>query len=204
MYAPKDFRNDDEVAVKEFIRQNSFGILVSQSEGKLWATHIPMLLADGDKKLSGHLAKGNKQWREFKNRAEVMAIFSGPHAYVSSSWYDHENVPTWNYISCHVYGNIRIIEGDELHQSLKTLVDKYEKNSECPISMEKFTPSFLTHELQGIVGFEIAITKIETAFKLSQNRDDKNYKEIISQLEKRKDENSKEVALAMKTNRKIN
>ena len=202
MYVPKDFRNDDEVVVKDFIRNNSFGTLVSQLEGKLWATHVPMLLTESDKKLVGHVAKGNKQWREFKSGTEVMAIFAGPHAYISSSWYDHENVPTWNYIACHVYGSIRIIESDELYQSLKMLVDKYEKNSAEPIAMEKFTPSFLKHELQGVVGFEIEITKIESSFKLSQNRDDKNHEAIISQLEKNKDENSKEIALAMKSNRK--
>ncbi len=202
MYTPKDFRNGDEAVVKDFIRKNSFGILVSQSDGKLWATHIPMILSGDDKKLSGHVAKGNKQWKDFKNGSEVMAIFSGPHSYISSSWYDHENVPTWNYIACHVYGNIRIIEGDELYQSLKVLVDKYEKNSAQPIAVEKFTPSFLKHELQGIVGFEIEITKMESSFKLSQNRDDKNHEAIISHLEKNKDENSREIALAMKSNRK--
>ena len=202
MYIPKDFRNDDETVVKDFIRKNSFGTLVSHAEGKLWATHIPMLLTEDGKKLTGHVAKGNKQWKEFKSGTEVMAIFAGPHAYVSSSWYDHENVPTWNYIACHVYGNIRIIEGDELYQSLKMLVDKYEKNSTKPIAMEKFTPSFLKHEIQGVVGFEITITKIEPSFKLSQNRDDKNHEAIISQLEKNKDDNSKEIALAMKSNRK--
>ena len=131
-----------------------------------------------------------------------MAIFACPHTYISSSWYDHENVHTWNYIACHVYGNIRTIEGDELYQSMKMLVDKYEKPSDNPISMEKFTPSFLKHELQGVVGFEIEITKIESSFKLSQNRDDKNHEAIIAQLENCNDENSKQIALAMKSNRK--
>ena len=198
MYVPKDFRNPDEAVAHEFIRENSFGILVSTLENKLWATHIPMMLAPDNKKLSGHVARGNKQWKEFQNGTEVMAIFSGPHTYVSSSWYDHENVPTWNYIAVHVYGTIRIIEGDELYQSIKVLVDKYEKHSEKPISMEKFTPSFLKHELQGLVGLEIEISKIESAYKLSQNRDDKNYKVIINELEKREDAGSKDVASIMK------
>ncbi|GHM98773.1 protease synthase and sporulation protein PAI 2 [Cytophagales bacterium WSM2-2] len=203
MYIPKDFRNTDEAIAKDFIRQHSFGILVSQVEGKLWATHTPMLLTENDTKLSGHIAKGNKQWKEF-NGTEVLAIFSGAHSYVSSSWYDHENVPTWNYLITHVYGNVRIIEGEELYQSLKQLVDKYEKKSERPVAMEKFSPDFLKHEIQGVVGFEIKISRIESAQKLSQNRNDRDYHSIITHLEKNGDENSTGIASAMKNNRKLN
>jgi len=198
MYVPKDFRNPDETVAKQFIRNNGFGILVNVVDNQIAATHIPMVLTSDEKKLSGHLAKGNKQWKGFQNGSDVLAIFSGPHTYISSSWYDHENVPTWNYIAVHVYGTIRIIEGEELYQSIKVLVDKYEKHSANPISMEKFTPSFLKHELQGLVGFEIEISKIESAYKLSQNRDEKNYKAIINELEKRGDAGSKEVAEEMK------
>ncbi|MFM8744850.1 MAG: FMN-binding negative transcriptional regulator [Cytophagales bacterium] len=203
MYVTKTNRNENTEELLEFIRQNGFGILVSQVEGKPWATHIPMHLSPDGKKLTSHIARGNPQWRSWNNTTEVLAIFQGPHAYVSSSWYDHENVPTWNYIAVHVYGTIRLIEGDELVQSLKHLVDKYEKASSHPVTVEGMSAKFLQNEIRAIVAFEITINRLEAAYKLSQNRDDKNYKEIVHQLEERGDADSVKVAEQMKRRRSI-
>jgi transcriptional regulator len=197
MYIPKVHRNTDDAEIKAFIQRHGFAILINQTNGKLWGTHIPLQLADGNK-LHGHISKGNPQWKNFANGEEVLAIFSGPHAYISSSWYDHENVPTWNYIAVHVYGTIRVIEGEELYASLKHLVDKYEQHSEHPVSMEKMDPEYVQKHLNALVGFEISITQIEAAYKLSQNRDRKNHVAIVEQLEKRNDPESCLVAEAMK------
>ena len=198
MYVPKQFRNNDASAIADFIRHHGFGILVSQSDNRMVATHIPLELSEDETKLRGHIARANPQWKNFANSAEVMVIFPGPHAYVSSSWYDHENVPTWNYIAVHVYGKIQIIEGDELYSALKKLVDKYETTSEYPVSVEKMSPEYVRQSIKGLVGFEIEITSIEAAYKLSQNRDRKNYANIINELEKRGDHESKSVASEMK------
>jgi transcriptional regulator len=202
MYIPKHFVNNNSAEVKDFIRNNAFGILVSQSAGKILATHIPLELSDDGTKLSGHLSRGNAQWKDFQNNEEVLAIFSGAHTYISSSWYNHENVPTWNYTAAHVYGNIEIIDGEKLYSSLKQLVDKYEKNSTKPVSVEKLSPDYLKRAMQGIVGFEISITKMEASFKLSQNRDEINYNNIVHELEKREDDQSSQVAQTMKNNSK--
>jgi len=198
MYVPKQFRNNDGSTINDFIRHHGFGILVSQSDNKMVATHIPLELSADEAKLTGHIAKANPQWKNFQSNSEVMVIFPGPHAYVSSSWYDHENVPTWNYIAVHVYGKIEIIEGEQLLECLKHLVDKYETGSEHPVSVEKMSPEYVRKSIQGLVGFEITITSIEAAYKLSQNRDRKNYINIISELEKRGDHSSHEVADEMK------
>lgn len=198
MFIPTHFRNTNVAEVKEFLRQHSFGILVSHTGEKLWGSHIPLELTSDEKFLHGHISKGNSQWKNFRNDDEVMAIFTGPHTYVSSSWYDHENVPTWNYIAIHVYGKVRLIEGEELFLSLKNLMDKYEKDSRHPVSMESMSPEYLQKSILGLVGFEIAITNIEAAYKLSQNRDAKNYASIIHELEKRKDYDSHLVADQMK------
>ena len=200
MYTPKHFVNNNTTEVKDFIGQNSFGILVSHAEGKSIATHIPLELSDDSTKLVGHISRANKQWKSFQSDTEVLAIFSGPHAYISSSWYDHENVPTWNYIAVHVYGKIKIIDGEQLHQSLKHMVDKYEKHSSNPVSVEQMSPDYVKHAMQGIVGFEITITNIEATYKLSQNRNEKSYQNIIQELEKNKDQHSTQVAHAMKRN----
>jgi transcriptional regulator len=198
MYVPRHFKNDNTEEVKDFIEQNGFGILVSQNDGRLWGTHIPLLFSEDRTKLYGHVSKANPQWKNFVSGHEVMVIFSGPHAYVSSSWYDHENVPTWNYIAAHVYGEIQIVEGETLKHSLSRLVTKYEKHSERPVSVETMTPDYFQRSLQGLVGFEIRITEIKAAYKLSQNRDESNYQNIVRELDKRGDENSFRVAEEMK------
>jgi transcriptional regulator len=198
MYTPPKFKSVDETAIHDFIRQNGFGLLINHPEGKLWATHIPMVLSDDGTKLSGHVSRANKASKGFGSDAEVLAVFQGPHAYISSSWYNHENVPTWNYLAAHVYGTIRVVEGDKLLEDLKQLTDKYEKHSEHPVAVEKMSASYLHSSLQGVVGFEILITRIEATRKLSQNRDEVNYHAIIGQLEKRSDEGSRGIASEMK------
>jgi len=97
MYIPDDQKNENLYEIKSFLRENSFGILVSQLNGKPWATHIPLELevdSDGNDVLTAHIAKANPQWKEFDQNEEVLCIFNGPHAYVSSSWYKEEEVPT--------------------------------------------------------------------------------------------------------------
>jgi transcriptional regulator len=201
MYTPSNFKNDNIEQVKEFIRQNSFGILVSQVNANLWATHIPLELDTneiGKEVLFGHVSKANPQWKNFTEGTKVLAIFSGAHGYISSSWYDHENVPTWNYIAAHVYGKIKIIEGEKLVNSLKKLVDKFESDSEKPVSVEGMSEKYFNAQLNGLVGFEIEIDNIQASYKLSQNRDAKNHQNIVAELEKKGDEASKELALEMK------
>lgn len=205
MYIPKSYTNENIAEIKAFIKSNSFGVLVSNLNQKIVASHIPIELTtnkEGKQVLQGHLSKRNPQWKEFKDSKEVLCIFSGAHSYISSSWYDFEEVPTWNYIAVHVYGNIKIIEGKELLKSLKHLVDKHEATyAENPISIENLSEKTM-RQIHGIVGFEIEITDIQATKKLSQTRDEKNYKAIVSKLEKSKNPNSKAIAEQMKKERK--
>lgn len=196
MYTAAYAKNETEEDRRDFIRKNGFGILVSTVEGKLWATHIPLIL-EGNK-LHGHISRGNKQWRELPQNEEVLVIFQGVHTYVSSSWYDHENVPSWNYEAVHVYGKVRMLSDEELLESLRQLTNKYEKDSVHPVSVDTMSPKFLHTEMRGTIGFEIAIDRMEASFKLSQNRDEKNHRNIISELEKRGDENSVGIANEMR------
>lgn len=200
MHIPNYYKNESLAEVKNFLIENSFGILINQTNGKLTGTHIPMELdtdEHGADVLVGHIAKANPQWKNFNKGEEILAIFNGPHAYVSSSWYEKENVPTWNYIAVHVYGTIKIIEGAELLASLKKLVDKYEANSENPVAVEKMSPRTLK-QINGIVGFSIKITEIQAAYKLSQNRNESDYHNIVDKLENTGDTISNKVAKEMK------
>jgi transcriptional regulator len=203
MYIPDLYKNDNQEEIQNFLHQNGFAVLVNQTEGKLWATHIPLVLDINDKGkqvLVGHVSKLNPQAESFKSNTEVLAIFSGAHSYISSSWYDHENVPTWNYLAVHVYGKVTIYNHEQAVNSLKKLVYKYETKSKNPIRIENLSEKTM-REAHGIVAFEIEITGIEAQKKLSQNRDDKNYQNIISELEKTNDFQANAIANEMKNKR---
>ena len=200
MYTPEIYKNENQEEIKNFLQENSFGILINQTNGKLCATHIPLELEttkEGKDILWGHISKENPQWNGFIDNDQILAVFSGPHSYISSSWYDHENVPTWNYIAVHVYGKIKIIKGEAVIESLKKLVDKYEQNSKNPVLVENLSEKTMMQS-RGIVAFEIEITEIQATKKISQNRDEKNHQNIISELEKVNTNQSIAIANEMK------
>ena len=207
MYTPIHFNMESKSEAISFIEQNSFGAMVVHKQAGLSATHIPFVYSESREGLGflyGHISVANQQLKEINEHTEVLVIFQGANAYVSSSWYDHVNVPTWNYIAVHVYGKIRIINGEELISSLGKLVDKHESNSPKAVTVEGMPEEFLNSHIKGIIGFEIRIERMEGAKKLSQNRDDKNYGNIISELEKVGDENSATIAAQMRELRKVN
>lgn len=201
MYTPEIYKNEDPESIRAFLKENSFGILINQTNGKLCATHIPIefeINSDGKEMLQGHISKLNPQAEGFAENDQVLAVFTGPHAYISSSWYDHENVPTWNYTAVHVYGRIKIVDETVAIEALKKLVDKYEANSVNPVRVEDLSAKTM-REAKGIIAFEIEINEIQATKKLSQNRDAKNYANIITELEKTK--NPQSIALAKEMNK---
>ncbi|MBB6325094.1 transcriptional regulator [Algoriphagus iocasae] len=195
---------EEEAEIVEFIKGNPFATLVSEVNGKPWATHIPLLLSknkEGKTTITGHVAKANIQWKQLGEK-EILVIFKGPHAYISSSWYNHENVPTWNYLAVHIYGNIRIIEGEELMDHLKTLVDRFEEGRPNRVSVEGMSKPYLESQLRGLIGVEITINEVQANAKLSQNRDETNYHSIIQHLESSNFGTDQEVAKEMKNRMK--
>ena len=195
MYIPLKYRNENLGEVADFLHNNGFAILVSQVDGRPWATHLPLELEtddSGKQVLTGHMAKANPQWRHFVENEPVLAIFNGPHAYISSSWYQEEEVPTWNYIAVHVYGKLKIMSEEEVMASLHRLVDKYEKNSEHPISLHKLSSKTL-RQVKGVVGFQIPVDEIQAAYKLSQGRED-DHARIIKELQERNAAGDNEIA----------
>ncbi len=200
MYIPHHYKNENLSEVKDFLKNNSFGILINQVDGKPWATHIPLELdidEDGTDILVSHIAKANPQWKNFEENSEVLCIFNGPHSYVSSSWYKEEEVPTWNYIAVHVYGTITILDEEAVLASLNKLVDKYEANSKNPISIDNLSKKTM-RQIKGIVGFQIKIDKIQAAYKLSQGRE-YDHTRIIGELEEQNNSGGKEIANVMKS-----
>ena len=195
MYIPPYYENKDIDQIKRFLKENSFGILVNVVDNKPWGTHIPLELEqdlNGADVLVGHIAKANPQWKYFSDNAEVLCIFNGPHAYVSSSWYKEEEVPTWNYIAVHVYGTLKVLSKEETMASMFRLVDKYEASSKNPINLKDMSPKTL-RQVKGVVGFQIQITDIQATYKLSQTRQEDHAK-IISELKERNDPGSQAIA----------
>ena len=201
MFVPKLYRNENREEMFAFISENNFGILVSQNDqGIPIASHIPFFsrLVDDGIVLTSHMSKSNEQWQNLETIEEVLVIFQGPHSYISSSWYDHVNVPTWDYIAVHLYGKAHILKHDETLLHLNDLVNKHEAAETQPISLDTMTIGYVEKEMKGLVAFEIKVSRTYSAFKLSQNRDRKNIDRIIIELEKRQDENSQAIASALK------
>ncbi len=200
MYIPKYFKVTNVDEIREFIQLNSFGTLVTIKKGKPIATHLPLQLVKEEDTyyITGHMAYGNPQWRTFDTCEDVLVMFQGPHAYISSSWYEQENVPTWNYQAVHVNGTATILNEEALKHDLTKLLEKYEKHRENPVLWDKLSPSFLEKEIKGIVGFKIKVQEIQAAYKLSQNRNEMDYQNIIDELSKEKDLNAKALAEVMK------
>jgi len=200
MYIPRRYEEKDREKIFSFIRENSFGVLISVTDGTPAGTHIPLLLeknGEGKDILMGHISKGNEQKYALREGAKVMVIFAGPHAYISPRWYTQMNVPTWNYIAVHVYGTVRLVEGAALKEALRRLVDHYEHPMPRPVSLEEIPEKTFNDDFRGIIGFAIEIDEIQAAYKLSQNRDETSYHHVIGELEKG-DDVAKGVAAEMK------
>ncbi len=200
MYIPAAFAEPDLARLHDFIRQNSFGVLVTVVDGLPFATHLPFLLeptAGAHGTLVGHMARANPQWREATGQT-ALAIFSGPHAYISPTWYEAEQVvPTWNYVAVHAYGRVQVIEDESsLLEIVRETVRVYERTMPRPWS---FDPSgtFVRRLLGQIVGFRIGVEKIEGKWKLNQNQPLERRKRVVRALQERGDESARALAAMM-------
>lgn len=201
MYVPAAFRESDTRKQFDLIERNSFGLLVSALDQEPFATHLPILLdrtAAPNGRLIGHMARANPQWRQAEAQT-VLAIFYGPHAYISPTWYEAENVvPTWNYVAVHAYGTFRAIHD---RATLLEIVGKYVDFFEATMPKPwKFDPeSEYSQQLAGaIVGFVIDISRLEGKSKLNQNQPRSRRQKVVQALYNSRDENSQSVADLMK------
>ncbi len=186
MYVPELYAQQDIPALHDFMRQYSFATLITQHAGAPFASHLPLMVDSGSGahgSLIGHLARNNPQSHDFAAGAEVLAIFHGPHAYVSGGWYEPNPMaaPTWNYAVVHAYGRARLLSEEELVQALRRLVDENEKGHESPWQLE-LTPALRQRALPAIAGFEIVLDRIEGKFKLGQNRSEPDRRRVIAHL----------------------
>lgn len=188
MYIPKHFEGNEAVG-REIMHAHSWALLMSAGEdGAPVATHLSLLWQDDGTphgSLIGHMARANPQWKLFERPIESLALFWGPHAYVSPTWYaPGPKVPTWNYVTVHAYGTPSVVEDTEGALGILTdLAAVYEGLDEGAWSLRQLPPGNAEAQTRGIVAFRIALSHVETKIKLSQNRDMEDRRRVIEKLE---------------------
>lgn len=196
MYLPRHYQVTDQAVLYDLMRRFSFATLVSVHQGVPFATHLPFLVQEGV--ISSHLARANPQWTSFDPNQELLVIFQGDHSFISPTWYEkHPSVPTWNYMTVHAYGKPRIVEEP---QAVKQLLHELVVQHEQEWDMMQLPPNYLQGMMQGIVAFEIAITRLEGKFKLSQNRSLADQKRVIQALSVSENPSDRAVAAQMRKN----
>jgi transcriptional regulator len=184
VYIPEFNRVEDRAVALAFMQANPFALLISMTETGPFATHLPILAREvrGQLQLRGHVAKANPHWRSITQDQESLVIFHGPHAYISPSLYEiRESVPTWNYAAVHIYGvGSAFTEEARLNQFLQELIAQFDSSyaAQWPSLSEQYRIRMMQH----IVGFEITATRVETKFKLSQNRTKTEQQNVIKSL----------------------
>jgi len=206
VYVPRYFRQDDPATIRAAIRAARLGSLVTQHAGELFASHIPMLLEDEPAphgRLIAHLARANKQWKAIGEGTSALVIFHGPDAYVTPSFYESKRdhgkvVPTWDYIAIHAYGTVRVIDDAERVLAIVTkLTSAHESRREKPWAVDDAPDAYIASELRAIVGIEITIERFDAKWKLSQNREERDFSGVRDGLAASPDASDRAVAQAM-------
>lgn len=204
MYLPKPFIAEDMNILHDFIDRYSFGTLCTHTAEGLFANHFPFLL---DREPSNgilwtHMARNNPQWQQLKKDGTCLAIFQGPHAYISPTIYVEKlNVPTWNYTSVHVHCVAEVYEDFETIEGLLArTVEKFERSNSSPWKYE-LPEDFRRKLVQAIVGIKLNVGRVEGKFKLSQNRSAEDYQAVFDHFSARTDDNSQELFQLMKSTR---
>jgi transcriptional regulator len=203
MYNLPYFKENEQEVVLQFMREHPFVFLSGvDAENKPVATQVPVFIDEKDGKLflTGHIMRNNDHHKAFEQNPNVLAVFTGPHTYVSATWYDNpQQASTWNYMSVHAKGTVRFGNKEDLVAILKRLTLYYENNNpESSTVFDNLSPSYTEPLMKAIVAFEVEVTSIDNVFKLSQNRDEKSYDNIIGKL-KQGDSDAKEIAEIMES-----
>jgi len=200
MYIPTLYAENNPAKLFDFMEANSFALMVTHQGGRCLASHIPFLVdrtTGPHGTLLGHLARANPQWRELP--CEALVVFSGPHAYISPSWYEAKDVvPTWNYVAVHAYGTVELVEDNiDLTRILKDTIATYENTRRQPWSMD-FATAYADKMMKGIVGFRIVLSRLEGKWKLSQNHPQERRELVVNALQQEPGENAQAIASLMK------
>lgn len=204
MYNLPYFKENDPAVLMDFIRTHSFGMLTGvDAEQKPVATQIPFLIVEneGQLLLRGHIMKGNDHHKAFQQNPNALVLFTGPHCYVSASWYKNPlQGSTWNYMTVQAKGELRFMDDAELPSLLDELTAQYEK-TDSPSLYKHLPKEYVDRLSKAIVAIEVKVTSFENVFKLSQNRDAESFDNILARLGAG-DHNEQAIAEEMRKRRK--
>lgn len=188
MYNLPHFKATNETEVLAFMKQHPFAMLIGNAENKAVATQIPLLFEERNEKLFllGHMMRKQDHQLTFEKNQDVLVVFTGPHTYVSATWYtDPHQASTWNYSSVHARGMISFLDQQGLENALRKLTMHYENNNPHSSTVFDNLPvDYRNNLMKAIVAFEIEVISVEHVFKLSQNRDEESYENIVDELKK--------------------
>jgi transcriptional regulator len=201
MYIPPAFQGPEPAALLDFIEAHGFGLVISGLDAEICATHLPLLVrrdVGRHGQLVGHMARANPHWRQMAGQT-VLAVFTGPHAYISPSWYEAENVvPTWNYVAVHAQGTCQLVEDEQsVARILTDYVNTFERSLPEPWTIDPGS-DFFPRLAQQIVAFEIDIERLEGKWKLSQNHSAERREKVARQLAHSDDAAAREIAKLMR------
>ena len=200
MYKLPYFTEQNEEVVFDFMQKNSFAIITGCNQVFPVATHVPLdVKKEGGKIIfTGHMMKNTDHHKAFSQSENVLVIFTGPHCYVSASWYVKKEVAsTWNYIDVHARGTIKFTGEEGTKKIIENLTNKYELPGSLA-AFSKLPAEYVDRLVKAIIGFTIEVSTIENVFKLSQNHDVATRESIIENLLGRHDADSNEIAMEMK------
>lgn len=200
MFVLSSFKVEDKEEIKQFIQKQSFATIVTIKDEKPIATHLPLeLMEEGeDWYLVGHFAYKNPQWKTIEGGNDnILVMYQGPHAYISSSWYEKEDVPTWNYQAVHLYGRGEIMSEEELEESLIFQLKKHEQFHENPVLWDKLSERTKMQK-KAIVGVKVKVEEVQAAYKMGQNRSERDYDHIMEKLFEEEDKVAHQLAEEMK------
>lgn len=202
MYRPRHFDVEDQDVLFAHMRAESFAVLITAADGTPVASHIPLYIdQDGGRpgRLLGHLARANPQWQAFDGKTEALALYWGPHAYVSPNWYESEKmVPTWNYVTVHAYGRPRVLEdAADARDVLERLTGTYESDATGNWSIDKLPEDYVEKMINGIVAFEMPIERLEGKAKLNQKSPAADREGAIKGLRQSADPDAQTIARLM-------
>ena len=202
MYTPDSFKVDDLAQLHALMRRYPFALLLTVHDGQLAGSHLPCMLDAGrgtHGTLLAHMARANPHWRLFDGQRETLVVFTGPHAYISPSWYENKvTVPTWNYAVVHVHGRPAIVEDKaSVRAMLERLVTEHEAYIDPPWSTAQ-AGDYVARQLDYIVAFEMRIERLEGKFKLNQNRSRADQQGVVRALAGTDDPLKREVAELMR------
>jgi transcriptional regulator len=199
MYKKPYFMQEDRAAIVAFMHAHAFVTLIGTKNGMPVATQVPVMIEEEGQQITlvGHVMKGTDHHRAFQQNNAALILFTGPHCYVSSSWYTEPMGATWNYQTVHARGNLTLLEGEDTIDVICRLTAQYERGQEQPLLLDRMPADEVADAPKAIAGFRMVVESLSAVFKLSQNRDDVSYVNIVEQLRKSGDVDAVRVAEEM-------